>query len=222
MRCQANGIAPTIVGADSRARDDGGTWNDWARIDPFHVRPVEGESMRRLFSRFRSRALLASVALAVVLAAGWWAARWSMLREWRRTQVRYHAAAEGEHRDFERRLRGQIAELHRAGGDEQAVRDVTHRIFGLLRRSAIAANSREVESWRDQPPSPERTAAALRWADAAAEEARYHAALHATWRRDYERGGTGRHITDDEVAPFRMPAGWTAADLLRDGTGLSL
>ena len=55
---------------------------------------------------------------------------------------------------------------------------------------------------------------ALRWAEAAVDEARYYAALHATWRRDYERGGMGHHITDDEVPPFKMPAGWTEADLL--------
>ena len=175
--------------------------------------------MRVPFSRLQSRALLASVALAIVLAAGWWVARWAMVGEWRRIQLRYHAGTERECRDFEGRLREQIGSLHRAGGDEQAMREVTDRIFGSLRYSAIAANSREVESWRSKPPSPERTAVALRWAEAAVDEARYYAALHATWRRDYERGGMGHHITDDEVPPFKMPAGWTVADLLYGGQG---
>jgi hypothetical protein len=145
-----------------------------------------------------------------------------MVRQWRRTQLLYHASTEREHRDFENRLREQISSLHRAGSDDRAVREVTDRIFGLLRNSAIAANSREVESWRSKPPSPARTAVALKWAEAAADEARYNAALHGTWRRDYERGGMGHHITDDEVPPFRMPAGWTAADLLGSGTGRNL
>jgi len=157
--------------------------------------------MRLRFSRFQSRALLASVALAVVLAASWWAARWSMACGWRRTQLLYHASAEREHRDLAGRLREQIGYLHQADGDEQAVREVTDRIFGLLRNSTIAANSREVESWRSEPPSPERTTVAVRWAEAAVDEARYNAALHGTWRRDYERGGMGHHITDDEVPP---------------------
>jgi hypothetical protein len=178
--------------------------------------------MRVPFCRFQSRVFLASVALAIVLAAGWWAARWAMMREWRRTQFLYHATTEREARDLERRLREQIGSFHRAGGEELAVRKVTDRIFGLLGSSAIAGNSREVLSWRRKPPSPERTAVALRWAEAAVDEARYFAALHATWKRDYERGGTGHHITDDEVPPFKMPAGWTAADLLRSGTGRNL
>jgi hypothetical protein len=157
---------------------------------------------------------LASVALAVVLAAGWWAARWAMMREWRRTQLLYHATAEREARDFERRLRELIGSLHRAGGDERAEREVADRIFGLLGSSAIAGNSREVHSWRREPLSAERTAVALRWAEAAVDEARYFAELHATWKRDYERGGMGHDITDDEVPSFKMPAGWTEADLL--------
>jgi hypothetical protein len=145
-----------------------------------------------------------------------------MERRWRANQIRYHAGAEREHRAFEARLRQQIGSLQRAGGDERAVREVSDRIFGLLRSSAIAANSREVESWRSQPPSPERTTVAQRWAEAAVDEARYNAALHGMWRRDYERGGMGHSITDDEVPPFQMPAGWTAADLLHSGTGRNL
>jgi hypothetical protein len=136
-----------------------------------------------------------------------------MIREWRRTQLHYHATTEREARDLERRLREQIDSLHRAGGDEQAVREVTDRIFGLLGSSAIAGDSSEVQSWWRKPPSPERTAVALRWAEAAVDEARYFAALHATWKRDYERGGMGHDITDDEVPPFKMPAGWADADL---------
>jgi hypothetical protein len=137
-----------------------------------------------------------------------------MMREWRRTQIHYHATTEWEARGLERRLREQIGSLHRAGGDERAVREMADRIFALLGSSAIAGNSREVQSWRRKPPSQERTAVALRWADAALDEARYFAALHATWKRDYERGGMGHDITDDEVPPFKMPAGWTEADLL--------
>jgi hypothetical protein len=145
-----------------------------------------------------------------------------MVRQWHRTQVRYHATTEREYLDFERRLQEQVGSLDQAGGDEQEVRQVTDQIFGLLRSSAIAGNSREVESWRGKPPSPERTAVALRWAEAAVDEARYNAALHAIWRRDYERGGMGHHITDDEVPPFKMPADWTAADLIHGGTNRKL
>jgi hypothetical protein len=142
-----------------------------------------------------------------------------MLRQWRRDQLLYHASSEREHRDFERRLREQIASLHKAGGDERVVREVTDRIFDLLRLSATASDSREVASWRIRPPSPGRTAVALRWAEAAVDEARYHAALHGAWRRDYERGGMGHDITDDEVPRFQMPAGWTEADRLDSETG---
>jgi hypothetical protein len=129
-----------------------------------------------------------------------------MVREWRRTQLLYLAGAEREHRDFEARLREQIGDLHQAGSDERAVREATDRIFGLLRNSAMAANSREVESWRSRPPSPERTTVALRWAEVAVDEARYNATLHGTWRRDYVRGGMGHHITGDEVPPPKMSA----------------
>jgi hypothetical protein len=175
--------------------------------------------MRQPFSRLRSRALLASVALAVVLAATWCAARWFMLREWRRTQILYHESTEREHRDFEGKLREQTGSLRRTGGDVQAIQAATDRIFALLQYSAAAANSREVQSWRGKPPSSERTAVALRWAEVAADEARYNAALHAIWRRDLERGGMGHHITDDEVAPFQMPDGWTPADRLYGQSG---
>jgi hypothetical protein len=137
-----------------------------------------------------------------------------MMREWRRTQFLYHATTEREARDSERRLREQIDSLHRAGGDERAAREAADRMFGMLGSSAIAGNSREVQSWRRKPPSLERTTVALRWAEAAVDEARYFAALHATWKRDYERGGMGHDIKDDEVPPFKMPAGWTEADLL--------
>jgi hypothetical protein len=141
------------------------------------------------------------------------------MRQWRQNQLLYHASSEREHQDFEKRLREQIDFLHQAGGDERAVQEVTDRIFDLLRLSAIASNSREVASWRGRPPSPERTAVALRWAEAAVDEARYHAALHGAWRRDYERGGMGHDIMDDEVPRFKMPAGWTEADLLYSETG---
>jgi hypothetical protein len=173
------------------------------------------------FSRFQSRVILASVALAIVLAASWWAARWSILRQGRRNELLYHASSEREYREFEGSLREQIGYLHQASADERAVRDVTDRIFELLRSSAIAANSREVESWRSKSPSPERTAVALRWAEAAVDEARFYAALHGTWRLDYERGRMAHHITDDEVPRFKMPAGWTAADLLYTGQGVT-
>jgi hypothetical protein len=179
---------------------------------------VKGKAMQVHFSRFQFRALLAFVALVIGLAASWWAARWFMVREWRRNQLLYHTSSEREHRDFERRLREQIGYVHQAGADD---RDVTDRIFELLQSSAIAANSREVEFWRSRSPSPERTAVALRWAEAAVDEARFYAALHGTWRRDYERGGMGHHITGDEVPPFKMPASWTVADLLYTRQGVT-
>ena len=146
------------------------------------------------------------------LSAGPW-------REWRRAQLRYHVDAEREHREFEARLRQQLGDQRRAGGDKRAVSEATDRLFASLRNSDLAANSREVATWRGRSPSPERTAVALRWAETAVDEARYNAALHETWRRDYERGVTGHHITDDEVPPPRMPEGWTTADLLYGETG---
>jgi hypothetical protein len=160
------------------------------------------------FSQFQSRALLAAAALSAALAVSWCAARWYMVREWRRSQIQYRADTEREYRNFEKKLREQINLLHRAGGDVGAITRVTDRIFELLRESPVAAKSREVASWRGNPPSPERTDVALRWAEVVADECRFYAALHATWKRDYERGGMGHRITDDEVPPFRMPAGW--------------
>jgi hypothetical protein len=163
--------------------------------------------------------VLAVVALAGVLGASWGTARWYTVRAWRRAQLQYHAATEAEYRDFDRRLHEQIGFFRQASGDVRAVTAATDRIFELLRTSPAAANSREVDSWRLKPPSPERTAVALRWAEVADDECRYYAALHGIWRRDYERGGVGHHITDDEVPPFRMPAGWTQADLLYRSAG---
>jgi hypothetical protein len=137
-----------------------------------------------------------------------------MVRAWRRDQRRYHADSEREYRVLAGALREQIGLLRRAGGDDRVVREATDRLFESLRLSAAAGNSREVEAWRRRSASPERTAVALKWAEAAADEARYFADLHAIWRRDLEGGGIGHWVTDDEVPPFRMPAGWTPADLL--------
>jgi hypothetical protein len=137
-----------------------------------------------------------------------------MMRAWKQNQLRYHADTEREYRDFEAKLREQIAALRRVGGD---MAGVTERLFELLRQSPAATNSREVESCRGKHPSPERTAVALKWAEVAADEARYYAALHDIWRQDLERGEIHHHITDDEVPPFKLPEGWTREDLRAPG-----
>jgi hypothetical protein len=75
----------------------------------------------------------------------------------------------------------------------------------MLRSSAVAASSREVGRWRQEPESPERRAIALKWAKVAVDEAAYKRELHKRWRRDYERNAPPHHITDEEVKPFAMP-----------------
>src|SRR5262249_39923657 len=125
---------------------------------------LEGEAMRLPFRPFQSVVFMVISALGVAFAAIWFVARWYMLREFRQTRILYHAGAEREHEGIERKLREQINYLRQAGGDEGPTKAVTDRIFGLLQYSAIAANGREVESWRGKQPSPERTAVALKWA----------------------------------------------------------
>ena len=119
------------------------------------------------------------------------------------------------HVEYGARVRASIVLLrHQAdlGASEWAMTD---HLFQLLRSSPVASGSKEVDRWREAPQSPERVAVALKWAEVAADEAAYQAALRAVWKLDYAKRRWPRHLRDDEVRPFRMPAGWTPEDLKR-------
>lgn len=96
-----------------------------------------------------------------------------------------------------------------AGEDTRALTD---KAFKLLVLSMVANNSKEVHAERRAEHSAKRTAVALKWADAVIAEFDHGAKCHEIWKREYERGGTSHHITEDEVAPFPMPADWTPDD----------
>jgi hypothetical protein len=116
-------------------------------------------------------------------------------------------------RDFEVRMRVAIDRLRQSRPGTPDEQESADRIFEMLRLSRVAVNSREVGSWERALHSSERTLIALKWAKVAADEAAYHAALCERWAVDYDQGRTPHHITDDEVPPFSMPAGWKEDDL---------
>lgn len=116
-------------------------------------------------------------------------------------------------RDYEAKLSGEIERLVQSQSGGPDGDESVDRIFETLRYSRVANNSREVESWARAPHSPQRRSIALKWARVAADEAAYYAALCERWAVDYGHGRTPHHIMDDEVPPFRMPAGWTEDDL---------
>jgi hypothetical protein len=112
---------------------------------------------------------------------------------------------EGLNRQYERRLHEKIPRLEKAVANGASDNALTDEVFEMLRLSRAAANSREVETWRESSQSPERMSAALKWALLAAEEAHYDAACHALWKQDYLRNQTSHHITDQEIQPPDLP-----------------
>ena len=134
-----------------------------------------------------------------------------------RTMLGHEAAYNDEnrrlYREFEVRLREQIDVLLLHQTNELAGREAIDRIFELLRTSRVANNSREVDTWRSAPHSPQRRSIALKWAKVAADEAAYMAALGDRWAVDYEQGRMPHHISGNEVPPYDMPPGWTEDDL---------
>jgi hypothetical protein len=133
-----------------------------------------------------------------------------------RAMLRSEAANDAEDRrlylDHANRLRGEVERLRGRQGGEASPGDVD-RVFEMLRFSPVANNSREVDSWAKAPHSAARTSVALKWAEVAAAEAAFHASLRERWSIDYERGRWPHHVTNAEVPPFRIPAGWTEDDL---------
>jgi hypothetical protein len=169
--------------------------------------------MRLLRVRFTVRLLTVAVAVAGVPAVAYSALRWYSARLMLRAEAFDNAEMRRLHRDHEVRLRAAIGRLRRSRPGTPDERESTDRVFELLRLSRVASNSREVESSERAPHSPERVSVALKWAEVAADEAAYEAALRERWANDFARGRMPHHISDDEVPPFRMPDGWTEDDL---------
>jgi hypothetical protein len=159
------------------------------------------------------RRITVAVSVAGVVLAVWGVLLWCGGRMMFRNEAAYNAEMRRLNLDYEIRLREQIDVLLRNQANEPAGREAAGRIFTMLGLSRVAGRRREVESWEKAPHSPERTSVALKWARVAADEAAYEAALCERWAVDYDRGRVPHHITDDEVPPFRMPAGWTQDDL---------
>lgn len=162
--------------------------------------------------RFALRLLLILMGLIGVAASGYLLLYWCAYRQAMHNEMSYSAEQRRLYADAERRLRNEIDAFQRATEGDRTALGMTNRLFEMLRYSAIAANSREVEHWAKQPESPERQAVALKWAKAAADEAAFMSELHRRWVLDYERGVPPHHITNDEVKPFAMPEGWTSDD----------
>ena len=160
-----------------------------------------------------ARCIMIALAVIVGMISAWWSVLSYGARVMHRHERAYNAEMLRLYRNYERRLQNEIDGLVRIQKDAPAGRQDVDRLFEMLRTSPAASNSREVESWRLAPHSPERTVVALKWAKVAADEAAFKAALHELWEKDYEKGQPPHHIMDDEVPPFRMPPGWTEDDL---------
>jgi hypothetical protein len=154
--------------------------------------------------------LIGSVGAALL---GYLLIYWHAYRSAMRAEMSYNAEQERLYADFERRLRDEINAFQRANQSNHSQPESTDHLFEMLETSEIAANSREVDRWRRVAESPERRAIALKWAQAAADQAAYKSELHRRWRLDYERGKEPHHIPDLEVKPPAMPEGWTSDDL---------
>lgn len=176
---------------------------DRSIIDDRRVKTYRGNGMRLL--RMSPRRWLIATAFVVLSIGGWQYAIWYGYRAMLRSQAAYHAETQGFYEAHERELRAEIARI-RKGSDH------ADRAFELLRSSRVANASCEVASWAKSPRSKERTAIALKWAEVAANEAAYMAALHRRWGQDLARGHMPHHVTDEEIDPFKMPIGWTPDD----------
>jgi hypothetical protein len=155
----------------------------------------------------RPRFVLLGLILAMVMGGIWLTSLLYFAHTWRRNQIAYHSEMAQLEKEFERRLREQVSVLEAmpSGHDRDRLAD---QIFDSLRLSRAAGNSREVDMWERKQQSFDRTNVALKWAKLAAEEAAYEAALHDRWRSDYERHGSPRHITADEIKPPDLPDDW--------------
>jgi len=114
--------------------------------------------------------------------------------------------------DFERRARAHIAAARQTLESGPIDKATVDRLFHDLNLPQVAGNSREVARWRVAPHSAERTSVALKWAETVADEAAFHKKLREIWDREYRRGVSPHHITNDEVEPFAMPEGRTEDD----------
>lgn len=160
------------------------------------------------------RRLLLSGFIVGVAAGGLWLLGLRLaMAQWRASQISYHAGSEADYADIDRRLRAAIARLRADDPGREGEPAIADEIFNLLRVSATASDSRQVEMWRRASHSPERRGVALRWAVTTADEAAFHAACHRIWRRDLEAGRSPRTANEREIPPFSMPAGWTPDDL---------
>jgi hypothetical protein len=160
----------------------------------------------------KRRMMMVGAVIGVAVATCWMVVSY-FSRDLLRGEAAYNVQMRSLNLGYEVRIRGEIDRLLGSKANEQNGRETTDHVFEMLRLSRVAANSREVTSWEAAPHSPERMAVALKWAKVAADEAAFEAALHERWGRDYDLGRMPHHITNDEIPPFRMPAGWTEDDL---------
>jgi hypothetical protein len=158
--------------------------------------------------------LLISAAVGAVALGLHVLAVWASIREWRRDHVIYHSDMARLCKEHERRLREVAARIRRGENRDADDRDPTDAAFALIRLGLLGNNSREVDAWMTRPPSPERTAVALKWAEYTAAESGANAARHELWKRDLERGLSPRHVTIEVPEPD-PPSGWSPEDWKR-------
>jgi hypothetical protein len=106
--------------------------------------------------------------------------------------------------DIAERLEAELGILEGGGVVDQD--QTTAELFEMLRYCRIAGH--EAEHWRTAPPSPERTAAALKWGRLAAEDEAFHAVMDEHVAREIERQGriNGIIYTEEECDAFRREA----------------
>jgi hypothetical protein len=107
-----------------------------------------------------------------------------------------------------------VAALRAADEAGEDTRELTDKAFKLVVLGMVASNSKEVHAARRVEHSAERTAVALKWANAVITECDHRAKCHEIWKRDCERGKELRDIPYEGPTPFGAPAGWTLDDRL--------
>jgi hypothetical protein len=91
------------------------------------------------------------------------------------------------------------------GGGVTHQEGLTDELLELLRTCRIAGH--EAEHWRTAPPSPERTAAALKWGRLAAEDEAFNAVMDEHTAQEIERGHINEvHFSEEDCEAFRREA----------------
>jgi hypothetical protein len=165
---------------------------------------------RRVRIGSRGRIVLAILA---AIAAGWGGPYWYVRGEVLRGEANYYREMSGLRGDIADRLEATLA---LASGDGPGREEAVETLFEILRSTSIG-NRNEVTTWRLAPRSPERMAAALKWAKVAAEEEAWMAIMNARTAEEIGRGHIPVQYTEAEVAAFRREARSRKPEGVTDG-----